>query len=165
MSGKLQAQEVEAKERLVLPNFDSNLFTPLANEQLRSVLLRVSAKQQIYHLLLQDGELSSKSENLRSIDLDYTRIGRDRLRIEASIIDLKTGKKIKRVFKNEFHKRELLRTSELALEVLFNLKPDKLLNRPKRPKPVKRTNAIAPVPPKNENVIAFRERILSIKGT
>lgn len=163
-SGSARAQEVEAKEQLVLPNFESKLFTPLANEQLRSVLLRVSAKQQMYHLLLQDGELSSKAENLRSIDLDYKRIGRDRLRIEASIIDLKSGKKIKRVFKNEFHKRELLRTSELALEVLFNLKPNRELISPKKPKAVVKAKAKSPTPPKNENLIAFRERIVSIKG-
>lgn len=153
-------------EQLLLQNFSSELFSAVENERIRSILIRVGARQQRYHLVFKSGLNELDKASMTGVDLKYSLLPSGQLSLEAFLYNIGNGKKVKRVSKDRFERPLLYQTTELALEALFNLlPPEKVPPPPKR----KKKKKIKPAR-KNQGrnfesaALPFRKRILGIKN-
>jgi hypothetical protein len=160
----------ETADRLLVLPFKNKLLSNIENERVRSLMLRVSAKQQTYHLVFDKINKNDKRK-LNALDLQISS-QRDLLTIDLRIKSIKNNKTIKRVRKNNFEKKLLFINLEKALFAIYNLDPQNLTlsNTQKKKKNAVSSkaaakaalNAAADNKNKKQN-LRFKERIKNFK--
>lgn len=151
----------DEKDQLLVPNFESKILTPLENERVRSLILRVGSKQEFYHLVLHKGSRLKSQKKAHTIKLNFSRSSKG-YGLEGYLYDAVSGRKLKKVSKYDFGKEHIYPVSELALEVLFNLKPIAKLKE-YNAKPPAREKFENEAQPTDAKMLAFRQRILDFK--
>lgn len=172
ISVNLQAQEIEDEVDAVgtgealwvqIPEFKQ--LDELANEQVRKRVMMVTTRQSEYELILPDSEVIRRIEKLKKsikiVKLNIKKSENGNFDVEASLIDKKGEKLLRRSRRRFVPEEDLFITVERAVALLFGDPPPKEKEE-KNNKQARIAEKNAP-PLQDKAAIDFRDRVASLK--
>ena len=161
---------LEAKDKsIVIGNLNAPVLNLNEKEYLKKIIIRTLAKQQKYHLVIRDANLSKKLQKLNAVEVEISQQNKNYFKVTAQIKDLATQQLIKKVSGDNIPLEQLNRKTEILIEILFDIRKKKIVKeRVKSIRTAKRgrakkklTNKVTPAAP--PQTINLRDRILALK--
>ena len=156
----------DEREKLEILPLDHPKLPLAILENIKSTIIRISAKQQTYSLLFKDPQNKLNSSH-SALKLTIEEQKQDQITIytiTGQIIDAKKGKIYKNITYKGIPVFNIIRTVEILMEKLFAIQESKIQKEIKAVTPkIKKFNEVQPENIEKKKLINFKERIKQIK--